>query len=81
MENDRGIVLTGKNGRTLRETCPSATLSTTNPKWIDPVANRELRCEMPATNRLSHGTAQSVRYSVFKYDNTSPVLINNYEKL
>jgi hypothetical protein len=35
------------------ENLPSATLSTTNPTWIDP----GLRGERPATNRLSHGTA------------------------
>jgi hypothetical protein len=37
----------------LGEKLPSATLSTTNPTWIDP----GLRGERPATNRLSHGTA------------------------
>jgi hypothetical protein len=39
------------------KTCPSATLSTTNPTWIDPVANPGLRGERPATNDLSRGTA------------------------
>jgi hypothetical protein len=29
------IKLTGKNQRTWRKTCPSATLSTTNPTWAD----------------------------------------------
>jgi hypothetical protein len=28
--------LTGENRRTRGETCPSATLSTTNPIWTDP---------------------------------------------
>jgi hypothetical protein len=37
--------------------CHSATLSTTSPSWIDPLANPGLRCERPATNGLSHGTA------------------------
>jgi hypothetical protein len=41
----------------LGENLPSATLSTTNPPWIDPGANPGLRGERPATNRLSHGTA------------------------
>jgi hypothetical protein len=45
--------LTGENRRTRGKTCPSATLSTTNPTWTDP----GLRGERPATNRLSHGTA------------------------
>jgi hypothetical protein len=41
----------------LGENLPSAILSTTNPMWIDPGANPDLRGERPATNRLSHGTA------------------------
>jgi hypothetical protein len=45
------------NRRTRRKACPSATLSTTNPTWIDPGANSGLRGERPASNRLSHGTA------------------------
>jgi hypothetical protein len=49
--------LTGENRRTLRKTCPSATLSTTNPTWIFPGANPGLRGEIPATTDLSHSTA------------------------
>jgi hypothetical protein len=41
----------------LGENLPSATLSTTNPTWIDLGTNPGLRGERPATNRLSHGTA------------------------
>jgi hypothetical protein len=37
--------LTGKNQSTRRETCPSATLSTTNPIWTDPGSNPGLRGE------------------------------------
>jgi hypothetical protein len=48
------------------ENLPSATLSTTNPTWIDPGANPGanpgLRGERPATNRLSHGTARCTGY-------------------
>jgi hypothetical protein len=40
----------------LGENLPSATLSTTNPTWIDPGANPGLRGERPATNRLSQLT-------------------------
>jgi hypothetical protein len=40
------------------KTCPSVTLSTTNPTWTDPGSNPGLRGERPATNRLSHGTAE-----------------------
>jgi hypothetical protein len=49
--------------RTLRKTCPSATLSTTNPTFIEQGANSGLRGERPATNRLSHGTARGSAYS------------------
>jgi hypothetical protein len=34
------------------ETCPSVTLSTTNPTWYGLVPNSGLRCGKPATNRL-----------------------------
>jgi hypothetical protein len=49
--------LTGKNRSTRAKTCPSDTLSTTNPKWTDPGSNPCLHDERPATNRLSRGTA------------------------
>ena len=49
-----GEVLGGK-------TCPSATLSTTNPTWTDAGSNPGLRGQRPATNRLSHGTADLSR--------------------
>jgi hypothetical protein len=49
----------------LGENLPSATLSTTNPTWIDPGANPGLRGEKPATNRLSHGTACRDIFHVF----------------
>jgi hypothetical protein len=40
-----------------KKTCPSATLSTTNPTWTDPGSNPGLRGGRQAANRLSHGTA------------------------
>jgi hypothetical protein len=49
--------LTGDNRSTRGKTCPSATLSTTNPTWTDPGPNPRLRGDRPASNRLSHGTA------------------------
>jgi hypothetical protein len=52
-----GMILTGENERTLRKTCPNATLSTTNITWTDPFANPGLRDDWPATKRLSDGTA------------------------
>jgi hypothetical protein len=39
------------------KTCPSATLSTTNPTWRDPGSNTGHRGGKPATNRLSYGPA------------------------
>jgi hypothetical protein len=55
--SDGGMILTGDNRRILRKTCPSATLSTTNPTWIVPGANPGLRDERHATDDLSHDTA------------------------
>jgi hypothetical protein len=57
MENDGGMILTGKSRRTRRKTCPRAIFSTINPTWIDPDANPGLRGERPGTNRPSHGMA------------------------
>jgi hypothetical protein len=63
-------ILTEVNRRTRSKTCPSATLSTTNPTRIDLGANPGLRCERPATNDLSHGTAQKLlcRYITIMFD-------------
>jgi hypothetical protein len=49
--------LTGENRSTRRKTCPSATLSITNPTWTDPGSSPSLHGERPANNRLSHDTA------------------------
>jgi hypothetical protein len=43
------------------KTCPSATLSTTNPTCLDPVLNPGRRGGKPATNRLSYGAARPAR--------------------
>jgi hypothetical protein len=66
LESDGGIILTGENRRTRRETCPSVTFSTINPTWIEPGVNPGLRGERPAANDLSHGTAHPVVTSVFR---------------
>jgi hypothetical protein len=47
------------------KTCPSATLSTTNPTWLDPGLNPGRRGGKPATNRLSYGAAYSLFNDVF----------------
>jgi hypothetical protein len=41
------------------KTCPSVTLSTTNPTWLDPGSNPGCRGGKPATNRLSYGVAST----------------------
>jgi hypothetical protein len=64
MENDGEMILTGETEELGEKACPSPTLCTTNPTWIDPGANPELRGERPATNRLSHGTAYDDFYRV-----------------
>jgi hypothetical protein len=51
------IILTGENRRTWTESCPSVTLSITNPTWTNMDANPGLRGEKPAINRLSHARA------------------------
>jgi hypothetical protein len=54
MNTHGGMILTGEDQITWSKTCPSATLFSTNPACTDPGANPGLRCETPATNRLSH---------------------------
>jgi hypothetical protein len=44
------------------ETCPSATLSTTNPTSPDSGLNPGRRGGKPATNRLSYGETNTVMY-------------------
>jgi hypothetical protein len=44
--------LTGEKRSTRGKTCPSATLSTTNPTWTDPGSNPRLRGKKPVANRL-----------------------------
>jgi hypothetical protein len=41
------------NRRTRSKTCPTATLYTTNPTWIEPGANPGFRYERPATDLLT----------------------------
>jgi hypothetical protein len=48
-----GVAIAG-NRRTRRETCPSDTVSATNPTLTDWSANPGLRGGPPETNRLSH---------------------------
>jgi hypothetical protein len=56
----------GKPKKYSEKTCPSATLSTTNPKVLDPGLNPGRRGGKPATNRLSYIAAyESVTREVF----------------
>jgi hypothetical protein len=48
------------------KTCPSATLSTTNPTWSDPGLNPGRRGGKPATNRLSYGAALYGKFTVYR---------------
>jgi hypothetical protein len=45
------------DSRLAGETCPSATMSTTNPTLPDPGSNPGRHGGKPATNRLSYGAA------------------------
>jgi hypothetical protein len=66
--------LAGETWSTRGKTCPSATLSTTNPTMTDPGSNPRLRGDRPATNRLSHGTEHlSITYCLLL---SNTVLIN-----
>jgi hypothetical protein len=55
MKNHGGVKVTGKTEELLKTS--SVTLSTTNPKRVDPGTNPGLSGEMQAANSLSHGTA------------------------
>jgi hypothetical protein len=51
----------------LEKTCPSATLSATNPTWLDPGLNPGHHGGKPVTNRLSYGTARDACNYYFKH--------------
>jgi hypothetical protein len=60
--------LAGWNRSTQRQTCPSATLSITNPTWLDPGLNPGRRGKKPATNCLSYGAVSLQRYFILRSD-------------
>jgi hypothetical protein len=72
MENHGGMILTGETEE-LEKTCPSATLSTTNPTWTDPGTDPGLRSESPTSNRHGHSHVLSRVYvsNIHVYRNTS----------
>jgi hypothetical protein len=55
------------------KTCPSATLSTTNPTWPEPGLNPGRRGGKPATNSLSYGAAFSSCWSNFQISIASSI--------
>ena len=60
------------------KTCPSTTLSTTNPTWTDPGSITGLRGVRLATNRLSHGTAlvkALLKFRIFRRNNLAVSLL------
>ena len=59
------MTLTGENRNRWRKTCRSATLFSTNPAWTELGSNPGLRGERPATNSLSHGTANTISLSIY----------------
>jgi hypothetical protein len=81
VKKDGGMILTGETEE-LRKTCPSATLSTTNPTWIDPGSNPGLCGERPATNRLSHGTALvRLEWNRFDINFKAPEIRNGFLRI
>jgi hypothetical protein len=54
------------------KTCPSATLSTTNPTWPDPGSTPGRRCGKPATNHLSYVAAFGLPNVSIRYNPTVP---------
>ena len=51
-----GMILTGGDGSTLRNTCCNVTPATTYPTWTGLGRNVDLNGDRPATKHLSHGT-------------------------
>jgi hypothetical protein len=73
--------LTGENRSTRGKTCPSATLSTTNPTRTDTGSNPGLRGGRSAANRLSHGTKERQYASFFAWscDSASKAVLSVFE--
>jgi hypothetical protein len=57
VESHGRMILTGRNQRSRRETCPSATLPSINYTWTDMDANPGFHTERRVANYLSHGMA------------------------
>jgi hypothetical protein len=71
------MILTGKT-EDLEKTCPSATLSTTNPMQTDLGTNLGLHSERPATNHLRNGTAfncEVTKHATLVYEATGLFIV------
>jgi hypothetical protein len=65
MGSNGGMMLTGVNWWTRKETRPSATLSITNPIWTHWEKNPGLQGQRPVTSGLTHGTASDLTIGEF----------------
>jgi len=65
------MILTRETRNTETKTCPSATLSTTNPAWTSVGFNLGLCGERAVINHLNHDTVTGDWYSV-------PCIAHNY---
>jgi len=57
------MIVTGENRSTRKETCATATLSTTSQINWPGIKTRSLRCEWPGANHLSQSAALPFRNS------------------
>jgi hypothetical protein len=64
MWNSGGMISTEEIPITLRETCPSATSSTSSPTWTYLGSNQYHSGEKLASNRLSRGTTETKVYFI-----------------
>jgi hypothetical protein len=71
--------VTEENQSTWGKTCPSATLSTTNPTWTEPGSNPGLPGESLVTNCLSHDTAMTACYSTIMQSQRGASIFTLYE--
>jgi hypothetical protein len=55
-----GMRIGRRNRNTLRKPTSTATMSTTNPTYLDQGSNRVYRDGNPATNPLIYGTADAI---------------------